>query len=43
MPDLVSKRRILLKDGWAFVPSKEQLSIVLRAYEANLEDALDVS
>jgi hypothetical protein len=43
VPDLVNKRRVLLKDGWAYVPSKEQLSIVLRAFEANLENALDVS
>jgi DNA primase large subunit len=42
VPDLVSKRRVLLQDGWAYVPSKEQLSIVLRAFEANLENSLDV-
>ncbi|OAX43588.1 DNA primase, large subunit [Rhizopogon vinicolor AM-OR11-026] len=41
VPDLVNKRRVLLIDGWAYVPSKEQLSIVLRAFEANLENALD--
>lgn len=43
VPDLVNKRRVLLKDGWAYVPSKEQLSIVLRAFEANLENALDLT
>ncbi|KAG1756504.1 eukaryotic and archaeal DNA primase, large subunit-domain-containing protein [Suillus paluster] len=41
VPDLVNKRRVLLKDGWAYVPTKEQLSIILRAFEASLENALD--
>ena len=42
VPDLVEKRRVLLKQGWAYVPSKEQSSIVFHEFEAQLLKALEV-
>ena len=42
VPDLVEKRRVLLKDGWAYVPSKEQSSIVFQEFQTRLERALEV-
>lgn len=43
MPDLVEKRRVFLKGGWAYVPSREQSSIVFQEFESQLEKALEVS
>lgn len=42
VPDLVSKRRILLRGGYAFVPSKELSSFVFNEFERKLEIALEV-
>lgn len=42
VPDLVEKRRVFLKGGWAYVPSREQSSIVFQAFESELEKALEV-
>lgn len=41
--DLVEKRKIFLKGGWAYVPSREQSSIVFQEFESQLEKALEVS
>lgn len=43
VPDLVEKRRVFLKAGWAYVPSKEQSSIVFQEFQSRLEVALEVS
>ncbi|KAK7043599.1 DNA primase subunit pri2 [Paramarasmius palmivorus] len=37
VPDLVEKRKVFLKKGWAYVPSREQASIVYQEFEARLE------
>lgn len=41
MPDLVEKRRVFLKGGWAYVPSREQSSLVFQQFEDRLEKALE--
>lgn len=43
VPDLVEKRRVFLKDGWAYVPGYEQSSIVFQEFEKNLEKALELT
>jgi DNA primase large subunit len=43
VPDLVEKRRVFLKDGWAYVPSKERSSIVFQEFQTRLEEALQVN
>ncbi|KXN85454.1 DNA primase large subunit [Leucoagaricus sp. SymC.cos] len=43
VPDLVEKRKIFLKGGWAYVPSREQSSIVFQEFEAELENALETT
>jgi DNA primase large subunit len=42
VPDLVEKRRVFLKNGWAYVPGKEQSSIVFQEFQVQLEKALEV-
>jgi DNA primase large subunit len=42
VPDLVEKRSVFLKDGWAYVPSREQSSIVFQEFQTRLERALEV-
>ncbi|KAH7923862.1 DNA primase large subunit [Leucogyrophana mollusca] len=41
VPDLVAKRKVLLRGGWAYVPSREQSSIIFQEFEANLARALE--
>ncbi|KAI0302106.1 eukaryotic and archaeal DNA primase, large subunit-domain-containing protein [Russula brevipes] len=41
VPDLVEKRRVFLKDGWAYVPSREQSSIVFQEFQTRLGRALE--
>lgn len=41
VPDLVEKRRVFLKGGWAYVPSREQSSVVFQQFEDRLEKALE--
>ena len=43
VPELVEGRRVLLRKGKAYVPVKEQLSMVLAGFNANLEKGLEVS
>ncbi|KAI0306506.1 DNA primase large subunit [Multifurca ochricompacta] len=43
VPDLVEKRRVFLKDGWAYVPSREQSSIVFQEFQTRLEQALEMT
>lgn len=42
VPDLVEGRRVFLKDGKAFVPGKEQMSMVVSEFTARLDKALEV-
>jgi DNA primase large subunit len=41
VPDLVEKRRVFLKGGWAYVPTREQSSLVFQEFEDHLEKALE--
>ncbi|PCH38083.1 DNA primase large subunit [Wolfiporia cocos MD-104 SS10] len=43
VPDLVEKRRVFLKGGYAYVPSREQSSIVFQEFQTNLTKALDMT
>ena len=42
VPDLVEKRRVLMKGGMAYVPAAEQASIVFQEFQSHLEKALAV-
>lgn len=43
VPELVENRRVFLKFGKAFVPFREQLSMVVAEFTAKLDKALEVS
>lgn len=43
VPELVQGRRVFLKKGKAYVPAKEQLSMVLDEFTTRLQKALEVS
>ncbi|KAH9856994.1 DNA primase large subunit [Lenzites betulinus] len=43
VPDLVEKRRVVLKGGMAYVPSTEQMSIVLQEFQSHLERDLEMT
>ncbi|KAI0797895.1 DNA primase large subunit [Abortiporus biennis] len=43
VPDLVEKRRVFLKAGMAYVPMREQSSIVFQEFQTNLEKALEMT
>ncbi|EPT06137.1 DNA primase large subunit [Fomitopsis schrenkii] len=43
VPDLVEKRRVLLKGGMAWVPSREQSSIVFQEFQTTLAKALEMT
>jgi DNA primase large subunit len=42
VPDLIEKRRVFLKGGWAYVPSQQQSSIVFQEFQITLEKGLEV-
>lgn len=42
VPDLVERRKVFLKGGWAYVPSKEISSIIFQEFQVLLEKALEV-
>ena len=42
VPELVEGRRVLLKAGKAYVPVREQMSMVLAGFNARLEKGLEV-
>ena len=42
IPDLVEKRRVVLKGGWAYVPDAEQSALVFHEFQTTLERALEV-
>lgn len=43
VPDLVGQRKVYIKGGMAYVPQSLQISLVLQAFGAKLEKALEVS
>ncbi|RXK40958.1 DNA primase large subunit [Tremella mesenterica] len=43
VPDLVGSRRVFIKGGMAYVPQSLQLSLVLQAFAARLERALEIT
>jgi DNA primase large subunit len=43
VPELVEQRKVLLKRGMAYVPVKEQMSLVMSEYTKRLDEALEVS
>ncbi|KAJ7470699.1 eukaryotic and archaeal DNA primase, large subunit-domain-containing protein [Mycena latifolia] len=43
VPDLVDKRKVFVRGGWAYVPSREQSSIVYQEFETHLEKDLLVT
>lgn len=43
VPDLVEQRRVFLRAGKAYVPSKEQQSLVVTEFTARLERALELT
>lgn len=42
VPELVENRRVFLKAGKAYVPGREQLSMVVAEFTARLDKALEV-
>lgn len=42
VPELVESRRVLVRAGKAYVPPREQLSMVLASFNAKLDEALEV-
>lgn len=42
VPELVEGRRVFLKRGKAYVPAREQMSMVVSEFTKRLEQALDV-
>lgn len=42
VPELVEQRRVLLKRGKAYVPQREQMSLVVADFTKKLDDALEV-
>ena len=43
VPRLVESRRVFLKGGMAYVPSREQSSFIIQEFQSNLEEGLLVS
>jgi DNA primase large subunit len=41
--DLVATRKVLLRNGYAYVPTREQSSIVYQEFSTRLDHALEVS
>jgi DNA primase large subunit len=42
VPELIEKRSVYLKKGKAYVPGREQLSMIMAEFTARLERALEV-
>ncbi len=42
VPDLIERRKVFLKGGWAYVPGRELASIVFQEFEVQLNKALNV-
>ncbi|KAL0946995.1 hypothetical protein HGRIS_013140 [Hohenbuehelia grisea] len=43
VPDLIERRKVFLKAGWAYVPSREHSSIVFQEFEVCLQKALELT
>ena len=42
VPELVSQRKVLLRRGMAYVPAREQTSLVVAEFTKRLDEALEV-
>lgn len=42
VPELIESRKVLIRAGKAYVPSREQLSLVLASFSAKLDKGLEV-
>jgi DNA primase large subunit len=42
VPDLVERRRVVLRGGVAYVAGREQSSIIFQQFQVDLEKALEV-
>lgn len=42
VPELVEQRKVLLKRGKAYVPQREQMSLVVAEFTKKLDEALEV-
>ena len=42
VPELVESRRVFLKAGKAYVPGREQMSMVIAGFNSNVEKGLEV-
>ena len=42
VPELVERRRVYLKQGYAYVPIREQTSLILNTFSTQLQQALEV-
>lgn len=42
VPELIEQRKVLLKRGKAYVPQREQMSLVIAEFTKKLDDALEV-
>ncbi|TFK76521.1 DNA primase large subunit Spp2 [Pluteus cervinus] len=43
VPDLIEKRKVFLSGGWAYVPGREQSSIIFQEFEDRLARALELT
>ncbi|EJU04562.1 DNA primase large subunit [Dacryopinax primogenitus] len=43
VPELVERRRVFLWKGWAYVPSREQSTLVFQEFQNRLEQALEIT
>ncbi|KAK0459647.1 eukaryotic and archaeal DNA primase, large subunit-domain-containing protein [Desarmillaria tabescens] len=43
VPDLIERRKVFLKGGWAYVPGRELASIVFQEFEVQLNKALNIT
>ncbi|TIA75559.1 hypothetical protein E3P89_03625 [Wallemia ichthyophaga] len=41
VPELVERRRVFLKQGYAYVPMREQTSLILNSFSSQLQQALE--
>ncbi|KZT58067.1 DNA primase, large subunit [Calocera cornea HHB12733] len=43
VPELVERRRVFLWNGWAYVPSREQSTLVFQEFQTRLEHTLEMT
>lgn len=42
VPELVERRRVFLKEGYAYVPMRDQTSLIMNSFSSQLTQALEV-